>query len=387
MRLGDFCTTNIKSYSEKENWNVIYYLDTSNLTKGKISEIQTLIPDIDKIPSRAKRKVSEGDILFSTVRPNQRHYGIIKKEIPYLLVSTGFAVITVNKKIADEDYIYYFLTQDQIIEHLQTIAEQSTSAYPSIKPTDIENIEINLPTLSVQKAIGNLLRALDEKIEVNNRINDNLQHQALAIFQNYFFDINELPVGWSKGYLLDIADYLNGLAMQKFRPSNGEIGLPVLKIKELRQGTCDTSSEFCSPAIKDEFIVHDGDVIFSWSGSLLVDFWCGGTCGLNQHLFKVTSSVYDKWFYYLWTTYHLKRFIAIATDKATTMGHIKREELSKSEVIIPSDADYQEINATLKPIIDLIVANRIANRKFAKIRDKLLPRLMSGEIDVSNLHI
>ena len=174
MRLGDFCTTNIKSYSEKENWNVIYYLDTSNLTKGKISEIQTLIPDIDKIPSRAKRKVSEGDILFSTVRPNQRHYGIIKKEIPYLLVSTGFAVITVNKKIADEDYIYYFLTQDQIIEHLQTIAEQSTSAYPSIKPTDIENIEINLPTLSVQKAIGNLLRALDEKIEVNNRINDNL---------------------------------------------------------------------------------------------------------------------------------------------------------------------------------------------------------------------
>lgn len=174
MRLGDFCKTNIKSYSEKENWNVICYLDTSNITKGKICEIQTLIPNIDKVPSRAKRKVNTGDILYSMVRPNQRHYGIIKKEIPYLLVSTGFAVITVNKKIADEDYIYYFLTQDHIIEHLQIIAEQSTSAYPAIKPTDIENVEIDLPALNIQKAIGRLLRTIDEKIEVNNRINDNL---------------------------------------------------------------------------------------------------------------------------------------------------------------------------------------------------------------------
>ena len=109
-----------------------------------------------------------------------------------------------------------------------------------------------------------------------------------------------------------------------------EIGLPVLKIKELRQGSCDDSSELCSLSIKPEYIIHNGDVVFSWSGSLLVDIWCGGTCGLNQHLFKVTSDVYDKWFYYLWTAHHLARFIAIAADKATTMGHIKREELAKS---------------------------------------------------------
>ena len=175
--------------------------------------------------------------------------------------------------------------------------------------------------------------------------------------------------------------------MQKFRPSNGEIGLPVIKIKELRQGTCDTASELCSPSIKKEYIIHDGDVIFSWSGSLLVDFWCGGTCGLNQHLFKVTSKAYKKWFYYLWTIHHLEHFIAIAADKATTMGHIKREELSKAEVVIPSDVDYQKISAILKPIIDLIIANRVENRKLATIRDELLPKLMSGEIDVSGIEI
>lgn len=185
--------------------------------------------------------------------------------------------------------------------------------------------------------------------------------------------------------MLDIADYLNGLAMQKYRPSENEIGIPVLKIKELRQGLCDTSSELCSPLIKPEYIIHDGDVVFSWSGSLLVDIWCGGTCGLNQHLFKVSSKNYDKWFYYLWTAHHLDRFVAIAADKATTMGHIKREELSKAEVIIPSREDYIEIGAVLQPMIDLIIANRVENRKLASLRNELLPKLMSGEIDASEV--
>ena len=129
-------------------------------------------------------------------------------------------------------------------------------------------------------------------------VNDNLYAQVKAIFSKNFLDLDFLPDGWKTGNLLDIADYLNGLAMQKYRPKDGETGLPVLKIKELRQGICDASSELCSPSIKSEYIIHDGDIIFSWSGSLLVDIWCGGTCGLNQHLFKVTSNNYDKWFYY-----------------------------------------------------------------------------------------
>ena len=186
---------------------------------------------------------------------------------------------------------------------------------------------------------------------------------------------------------MDIASYLNGLAMQKFRPAESETGVPVLKIKELRQGFCDADSELCSPSIKSEYIIKDGDVVFSWSGSLLVDIWCGGTCGLNQHLFKVTSKVYDKWFYYLWTVHHLDRFIAIAADKATTMGHIKREELAKAEVLIPSDIDYQNIGSIMNPIFDLIISNRIESSRLAKLRDELLPKLMSGEIDVSNIQL
>lgn len=193
----------------------------------------------------------------------------------------------------------------------------------------------------------------------------------------------QIPNDWEKGSLLDIANYLNGLAMQKFRPKEAEVGIPVLKIKELRQGSCDASSELCSPNIKPEYIIKDGDVIFSWSGSLLVDIWCGGTCGLNQHLFKITSRVYNKWFYYLWTAYHLDRFIALANDKATTLGHIKRGELAKADVIIPSQKDYEKIDSVMNPLFELIITNRIEARKLARLRDAILPKIISGEIDIS----
>jgi type I restriction enzyme S subunit len=286
-----------------------------------------------------------------------------------------------NETIVDKYYLYYWLRKS--VDILTAGTHGSVMAH--MTKGDMENQRILLPCVEEQRKVGKTLRLLDDKIKVNSKINDNLQQQALAIFQQEFLREGELPDGWTSGSLLDIANYLNGLAMQKFRPADSESGLPVLKIKELRQGSCDASSELCSPSIKPEYIVYDGDVIFSWSGSLLVDLWCGGTCGLNQHLFKVTSDKYPKWFYYAWTAHHLARFVAIAADKATTMGHIKREELAKAEVVIPDAASMERIGGILQPMYDLIISNRIENRKLAVLRDTLLPQLMSGELDVSDL--
>ena len=251
----------------------------------------------------------------------------------------------------------------------------------------LQKLMIPIPSERERKSIVGFASSISEKIRCNAKVNDNLYAQVKAIFSENFLNLDFLPDGWKTGNLLDIADYLNGLAMQKYRPKDGETGLPVLKIKELRQGICDASSELCSLSIKSEYIIHDGDIIFSWSGSLLVDIWCGGTCGLNQHLFKVTSNNYDKWFYYLWTAHHLDRFIAVAADKATTMGHIKREELKKAEVIIPSKCDYKRIRTLIKPLFDLIISNRIENRKLTALRNNLLPKIMSGEIDVSDIQL
>lgn len=285
----------------------------------------------------------------------------------------------------NRDFLYYYLRSDCGQQEIRCGTVGAVQAKLPIK--NIQNIAINLPDYTTQERIASLLLSIDRKIELNQKINDNLYAQVKAIFSENFLDLDFLPDGWKTGNLLDIADYLNGLAMQKYRPKDGETGLPVLKIKELRQGICDASSELCSPSIKSEYIIHDGDIIFSWSGSLLVDIWCGGTCGLNQHLFKVTSNNYDKWFYYLWTAHHLDRFIAVAADKATTMGHIKREELEKVEVIIPSKYDYKRIGASIKPLFDLIISNRIEDRKLTALRNTLLPKIMSGEIDVRDIQL
>ena len=307
-----------------------------------------------------------------------------QREKPALLSS--IAILRCDKSKILPDFLYYVLRTPSFRQDVKD-NYGSGSAIPRIILKDFKRMMVSYPSLEKQQAIISVLTAIDSKIQANTEINDNLYAQAKAIFDNHFINIDAIPAGWRKGNLLDIANYLNGLAMQKFRPQGNEIGLPVLKIKELRQGSCDDSSELCSLRIKPEYIIHDGDVIFSWSGSLLVDIWCGGTCGLNQHLFKVTSDIYDKWFYYLWTAHHLARFIAIAADKATTMGHIKREELAKAEVLIPCEEDYTSLTSIMQPIFELIISNRIEGRKLAVLRDELLPKLMSGEIDVSAVQL
>lgn len=322
-------------------------------------------------------------ILFSSRAP----IGYVAIAAKEMCTNQGFKSVIPN---ADTDFmfLYYLLKYNRgNIENMgsgTTFKEVSLNTMKSIKvyvPVDIEE----------QRKIGAVLSAIDDKIELNTAINENLEQQAQAIFKSWFVDFEPFggvtPDDWKSASLLDIADYLNGLAMQKYRPVDDEVGLPVLKIKELRQGFCDSNSELCSPNIKADYIIQNGDVIFSWSGSLLVDFWCGGKCGLNQHLFKVTSKGFDKWFYYIWTKNHLNRFIAIAADMATTMGHIKRSELEKSLVLIPNETDYAKIGNLLKPIYEEIIKNRIENQRLANLRDTLLPKLMNGEIDVSQVKI
>lgn len=327
------------------------------------------------------REVVAGDLILS----NSMSFGRAFITLINGYIHDGWLRLRPNEKVLDKDYLYYFLTSNIAQNQFKAIA--TGSVVNNLKSDTVKAAKVFLPPIKIQKKIADYLNAIDGKIEINKQINNNLEQQARTIFINEFLSLKTLPDGWKQAGLIDIADYLNGLAMQKYRPTDDEIGISVLKIKELRQGCCDNNSELCSPNIKSEYLIHDGDVIFSWSGSLLVDFWCGGICGLNQHLFKVTSSKYNKWFYYAWTKHHLDYFISVAADKATTMGHIKRDELAKAEVFIPNESDYSRIGALLQPIYDLVISNRIENKKLVSLRDTLLSKLMSGELDVSNLDI
>ena len=358
---GDIPWLSVKDFG---NDNRYVYETEKHITELGLMNSSTKLLDKGDIIISARGTVGEIATIPYPMAFNQSCYGLRAK-----------------KRIVDEDFLYYLIKYN--IRPLKK--NTHGSVFDTITRSTFDEIEVDVPDFESQKKIGYLLSDLDKKIQLNNKINNNLEQQAQAIFANEFLSLDTLPEGWKQASLIDIADYLNGLAMQKYRPTADESGIPVLKIKELRQGCCDNNSELCSPSIKSDYIIHDGDVIFSWSGSLLVDFWCGGICGLNQHLFKVTSNKYDKWFYYAWTKHHLDRFIAVAADKATTMGHIKRDELSKAEVLIPNKADYKRIGALLQPIYDLIIANRIENKKLAETRDTLLPKLMSGKIDISEV--
>ena len=293
--------------------------------------------------------------------------------------------------LVDKHFLYYLMHTK--VRELRS--NSHGSVFDTITRNTFDNIICSIPSKVIQHKIATILSYLDDKIELNHKINSNLEEQAKAIFKSWFIDfepfkdgkfvdseLGKIPEGWKVLSLDNIADYLNGLAMQKYRPATGEQTLPVLKIKELGQGYCDASCDKCSSKVPSQYIVNDGDVIFSWSGTLMVDLWCGGKCGLNQHLFKVSSKDYPKWFYLMWTLEHLNRFIHIAKDKAVTMGHIKREELHKAKVVVPTTPIFNKANMLLTPIVDKMINTRICNRKLAAVRNALLPKLMSGEIDV-----
>lgn len=303
---------------------------------------------------------------------------------------TEHAVVCQANEKADTYYLSALLST----LHLERLSGQS--AQPGLAVGTLSVQEINLPSLETQRSIASILSSLDRKIELNNKINADLEEMAQAIFKNWFVDfepfkdgkfmdseLGMIPEGWKVGRLTEIASYMNGLAMQKFPPENNEDSLPVLKIKELGQGFCGTDSDRCSCNIKDECKIHNGDVIFSWSGTLLVDVWCGGDCGLNQHLFKVTSKEYPKWFYYYWTKHHLQEFIHIAKDKAVTMGHIKRGHLEEAMVAIPDNDSMEKAHELFEPILSKMISLRLVSSRLSLLRDTLLPRLMSGELEVT----
>lgn len=186
VKLGDISKLNAETF--KNNFNKIYYLDTSSVTKGRF-EKYSVFENGAKIPSRAKRAVKDKTIVYSTVRPNLKHFGILKEPSENIVVSTGFTTIDV-KNFVDAKYIYYFLTQNSLTNKLDTIASNNVSSYPSIKPSDLENIELALPTLLVQQKISKVLSNIDDKIELNYKINMELEQMARQIYEYWFLQFD-----------------------------------------------------------------------------------------------------------------------------------------------------------------------------------------------------
>ena len=362
------------------------------------SKLSSLVQSTDR--ERSVCNILAGDIFVTRTSETANELGmscVALKDYPNATYN-GFTKRLRKKENCkvdvDSRFIGYYLRSRKFRSLFYGISG-GMSTRASLANNDLLNMVITLPSFPEQEKIGEILKEFDSKIAVNRRICENLEAQAQALFKHWFIDfapfkngqfveseLGMIPEGWRVGTLTEIAEYLNGLAMQKFPPLSADYAIPVLKIKELGQSQCDNNSDKCSKQIKSEYIIKNGDVVFSWSGTLMVDIWCGGICGLNQHLFKVTSDNYPKWFYLMWTKHHLAEFIRIAKDKAVTMGHIKRGDLEKALVAIPDSDTLDKMSKVMEDIYNQIINTRLESNSLSTLRDTLLPKLMSGQIKV-----
>ncbi len=334
-------------------------------------------------PKASDYFLKEGDIVFArTGNSTGRSYCYDSRDGKF--VYAGFLVkFSIDSEKVNPRYIKYYVQSRFYWDWISSFNTGSTRG--NINAKTYGTLPIFIPSRDVQDKIVAIADSVSEKIRINNRINDYLSEIASALFSHEILE--SIDDTWLRASLLDIASYKNGLAMQKYRPEKDDPGLPVLKIKELAQGQCAADAERCRSGIDESVKIFDGDLIFSWSGTLLLDFWAGGNAGLNQHLFKVTSKKYKQWFYYFWTNYHMRKFITLAKDRATTMGHIKRSALAESEVYIPNENKMNELDKLFDPLIKKIISLKIESRILSELRNELLPKLMSGEIDVCKVGV
>lgn len=387
----------------------IAFIRAADMDAGQIR-----FDDCSHINARARQRITKGvgapgDVLLS-------HKGTVGKIAlasedapPFVCSPQTTFWRSLDPQVLDRRYLHVFLRSPMFHSQLASRAGETDMA-PYVSLTAQRAFSVTLPPIDIQQSIASIVGTVDDKMELNRRMNDTLGAIAQSIFNDWLVDFGPTrakadgrmaylapevwalfpdkldetgkPEGWTETPLDQIADFLNGIALQKYPAGDGAF-LPVIKIAQLRAGSCD-SGDRASTEIPPAYLVEDGDVLFSWSGSLLHRVWTAGRGALNQHLFKVTSKRFEKWFYFYWIGHHMADFQSIAASKATTMGHIQRHHLKEAMTIVPDKHVLRAANLIIGPLFERMIANDLENRTLAATRDLLLPRLISGEIRVND---
>ena len=373
------------------------YVTTDCILQNKKGrEIATNLPP----QSCCLTRYQHGDVLIANIRP-------YLKKVWFADIDGGASsdvLVFRAKEGHSPSFLYAVLLQDSFFDYVMQGAKGS-----KMPRGDKEQIlRYEMPTLSCsEESIGTFFLNLDQKIRLNEQINQNLEAMAKQLYDYWFvqFDFpNEegkpykssggemlwndklkrnIPVGWHCGNLFEIAVFTNGLACQKFRPKDDDMPLPVIKIREMHDGISVDTEEVTSN-IPESVKVYNGDVLFSWSASLEVMLWAYGLGGLNQHIFKVTSANdFPKSFYYFQLLDYVDVFKKMAEARKTTMGHITQDHLQQSTIAIPDNKDIADkFEELISPIFKQIVKLQEEISNFIKQRDELLPLLMNGQITI-----
>jgi len=389
-----------------------------NVNSGRFHDDDYVFISEEDADRLAKFESFPGDVLLvhkGTLGP----IGLMPENRKYARYIMGNSMLRVrcDRSKLLPDYLRYWLKSTTGQCYL--LSRVSQVGVPQLhRPlTTLREATLPVPPVTVQEQIVGVLGALDDKIEQNRRTGRALEGLARAVFKAWFVDfepvkakaagqtsfpamppaafaalpdrfvaseLGPVPEGWAVRPLSQVANFLNGLALQKYPPIGDGTDLPVIKIAQLRKGSTDGAG-LANADIPGAYIIENGDLLFSWSGTLEVELWFGGQGALNQHLFKVTSDAYPRWLCLHWVRQHLPDFRLIAAGKATTMGHIKRGHLDSALVAVPDDVSLQAADKMIGPLHDLLASLAVESRKLAALRDYLLPRLLSGQVRLTRV--
>lgn len=367
--LSEIADINFQSYSAKDDWDVINYLDTSSVLKGKIFSYQKLIPGADKIPSRARRRIKDGSILYSMVRPNQEHYAIIRNPKENVLVSTGFSVIDVDKTCILPEYLYYQLILPGVTDYFQSLAEQSASTYPTLNVFDLKSFMVSVPDMPQQKKIVSIISSIDKKILLNEQINDYLLDLAIALFEHA---LEESRTEVLLGDIVELEDAkripLNSRDRARRKGSYPYYGATAIM-------------DYVNDYLFDEIRIllgEDGTVISDDGKPILQYVWGKYWVNNHAHILKASSSYSLETIYVALSRTAINHIVTGAVQMKISQRNLKSLRLTMPEPDTISD---------LSTLFEMYRQNVDENKELERLRNSLLPKLMSGEIGVSKIDL
>lgn len=376
-------------YTDKKTNSTIVVLNQKCNRDYKVSYEQSRLHDTTKKVVPTDKMLQYGDVLINSTGTGTA--GRIAQFFNNDISTTVDGHMIIMRASKEIDYLYYGYALKSYQKKIESFAEGSTGQTEINKQRLQEELLIKYPqNIDLQRGIALILKNIDDKIELNNRINENLEQQAQAIFKSWFVDFEPfggvMPDYWQNISVYDLANYINGAAFKK--AEYGNFGLPIIKIAELKSGITD-STQFCCVSKESKYYIDDKDILFSWSGnpdtSIDTFLWSRGRAILNQHTFRVVSKFNAPAFTYFLLKYLKPQFAHIASNKQTTgLGHVTVADLKRLK-FCANEAVIMDFEILTAPIFETIFSINKENQHLAVLRDTLLPKLMNGEIDVSEV--
>ena len=397
VKLEDVVDTISKRH--KFDKDKIILINTSDVLEGKVLNHEYV--QNENLKGQFKKSFQKNDILYSEIRPQNKRFAYVDFQSDDYVASTKLMVLRKKNEMITSNFLYQILKSDDLINELQVIAESRSGTFPQITYNELSRMKIKLPPLDEQKAIAHILSTLDDKIEVNNQINKTLESMAQAIFKQWFVDFefpNEdgepykssggemveselgmIPKGWEVGKLDDIATIVMGQSPKG--TSYNEVG----EGEVFYQGRTDFSSRFPIRRLfttEPKRMANDGDVLMSVRapvGDLNV---ANERCCIGRGLSAISSSA-DLSSYILYVMHDLRERLNVYNGEGTVFGSINQKDLKSIKVISSCDNKTEiAFDELIQPIDRMIRNNEDETRRLINLRDRLLPKLLSGEIRV-----